>query len=252
MRLDFSEEEWEVALTEFSCRNRERLDVEVLAKRSDDNDYLEVFPLPAGIYDSKLELVSEAYDILSTKTVVADRPTIDFMYEECHLLRHVYGRGGFRVYHHIVQNENLVRFSDSNASVFDSFLDFFTFLQDTYCIKIDTGNYSSQFDYNARATFVKLHNGDGNGNGNGNGVQSVKTDILVSGQKATVFNGRLENVTFVVTRTLASFLHWSDKADFSKYHSSDHLVSLHKFSANNKDFVVLEIRKSGSPGGEII
>lgn len=112
MRLDFSEEEWEVALTEFSCRNRERLDVEVLAKRSNDDDYLEVFPLPTGIYDSKLEFVSEAYDILSTKTVVADRPTIDFMYEEFHLLRHVYGRGGFRVHHYIVQNENLVRFSD--------------------------------------------------------------------------------------------------------------------------------------------
>ena len=117
MRLDFSEEEWEVALTEFSCRNREQLDVEVLARRSDDNDYLEVFSLPKGIYDSKLELVSEAYDILNSKTVVADKPTIDFVYEEFHFLRHVYGAGGFRVSHYIVQNENLAKFSDSDASV---------------------------------------------------------------------------------------------------------------------------------------
>lgn len=102
MRLDFLEEEWEVVLIEFFCRNRERLDVEVLVKRSNDDDYLEVFFFFIGIYDSKLELVFEVYDILSIKIVVVDRFIIDFMYEEFYFLRYVYGRGGFYVYYYIV------------------------------------------------------------------------------------------------------------------------------------------------------
>ena len=84
---------------------------------------------------------------------------------------------------------------------FDSFLDFFKFLQDTYCIKIDRGIYGSHFDYTVRATFVRQQNDDGDG------LQSAKSGILVAGQNVAIFGGSLENVTFVVTRTLASFLH---------------------------------------------
>ena len=40
MRLDFSKEDWEVALVNFSCRNRERLDVQLVVTKSAAYRYL--------------------------------------------------------------------------------------------------------------------------------------------------------------------------------------------------------------------
>ena len=42
-RLDFSKEDWEVALVNFSCRNRERLDVQLVVTKSDDVNYVNYF-----------------------------------------------------------------------------------------------------------------------------------------------------------------------------------------------------------------
>ena len=243
MRLDFSREDWEVALVNFSCRNRERLDVELLVTRSDDDKFQQVLPLPTGIYDSTLELVSEAYGLLNSEKVLPSPPFVDLSEEELHCLWHDNESGVFRVRHYIARNENFATFMDSDKTKFESSYEFLNYLRDVLCVKLDAGHHNtSDFSQTLQTTFLGQHDFAPNGS------ERLET-IGIASNSFGFNNSKRPNwvtaVTLVFTKKLAVLCHFLDQNSFSNVYNAYNpfgyslQVNFSYFSGNNKEFIAV-------------
>ena len=245
-RLDFSKEDWEVALVNFSCRNRERLDVQLVVTKSDDINYEKVLPLPIGIYDSRLELVSEAYALLNSEKVLPSPPFLSLSEEELHCFWHDDDDGSlqnFKVRHYIVRNENFVTFVHSDEAKFDSSFKFMEFLSNVNCLKLDAGYHkTSDFSKTLEKNFLSQHNftPDGSEKLENIGIKDsyYGFDNLKKPNWAT-------SVTLVFTKKLAALCHFVDKNSLSNVYNAFNpfgyalKVNFSVFSGNNKEFVAV-------------
>ena len=245
MRLDFSKEDWEVALVNFSCRNRERLDVELVVSKTDDANFRKVLPLPTGIYDSSLEAVSEAYTLLNSERVHPSPPFVGLSGEELHCLWHDEDAKNsvFKGRHYIVSNENFAPFVDSDESKFDRIDIFLNYLRDARCVKLDAGTHgSSTFADSHRLVFLQQHSFKPDG------TEKLEK-VGIGSRNYEINNSRSPNwstsFTIILTKKLALLCHLYGRVSFDKVYypwnpfGYSVRTDFYTFNSGNKEFVAV-------------
>lgn len=240
LRLDFKDDEWEVALVDFSCRNREYSQPEVVVQKDDATLLL---PLPKRIYEDKIQVVNEALQVLSSQTVTFQPPpAIDFSQEELHIAGHYKNR---HMNFFKIQNQHFQKFADERSHHLNSYADlvsvitsatYNTYNPHVYLLRGHTATSDSYF----MTWFALYHHTNDLGSHEGKLFHSHLNSTLKI--RYSQFD-----MTIFVTLQLAYHLKMHDQATFDANYSTNATAVLEYSTVSGKDFVIVNFMFQDQP-----
>lgn len=243
MRLDFKDENWEVGLVEFSCRNREFSQPEVILEKGED---IQIFPLPKKIYDDQVEVVNEAFQWLSSQSVtLPPSPPADFSADELHFASHYYNGTS---YYSKIQNQHFQVFSDERSNYLNSFEEFSRLLVysdanpiatiRTTQFNLDRGNTATS-DSNFMNWFEHYHHTN---------FAGIQINNSFEGSPANYLRKKYRNFdwTLFVTLQLAVHLRMEDQQTFDANYITNATAVLEYAVISGKQFVIINFMNQDS------